>query len=457
MTSEQARPLSLQPPSPPGPFLIGQALGIQRDPLSLFDTAVATYGDTVRLWGLGKKMWLFRHPDAIRQVLVEGSSKYSIRISSRRMLGHWLGEGLFIIEGAPWRRRRRLMQPLFHERVVQEQWGGLVTAIAEKYSQQVAERAQATEQELLAVTTALTLEVAASAFFSSTLTPEEVERFSRHVTDLVYLYGAWIRSAARRLLPSSLIALHPTFRAAVRELDEVVRRLIAARRAEPTSSGTDLLSRLLRLDGQEGRLSDEEIRDEVMTMLFAGHETTADALAWACYLLATNPDAQVRLVDEASAVLQGRAATVADLPQLAYTRRVVNETLRLYPPAWATFRHALEADRVMGYQVEAGDLVAITPYLLHRHPRYWPDPDRFDPDRFLPAAEAQRPRHLFLPFGAGPRQCLGKHLALMEMPIVLATLLQRVQLEYRGAPIQPEAVLTLRPRGGVPLIVSKRV
>jgi cytochrome P450 len=234
--------------------------------------------------------------------------------------------------------------------------------------------------------------------------------------------------------------------------------VIAERRASG-SDRTDLLSLLLAArDPETGEaMSDRQLRDEVMTIFLAGHETTALAATWVSYLLAQHPQAEHRLEGELEAVLRGRAPSYDDLERLTYTRMVVEETMRLYPPAWGFSRTALAPDRIGGYDLPRGWLVFIIPWVMHRHPKYWDDPERFDPERFNPARAATRPKFIYLPFGAGPRQCVGNHFALTEALIIVATLAQRYRLHLVSSRrVEPRPLITLRPGDGVAMRVAAR-
>jgi cytochrome P450 len=194
----------------------------------------------------------------------------------------------------------------------------------------------------------------------------------------------------------------------------------------------------------------------VITLFVAGHETTAVALAWAWHLLAEHPEAAERIRAEQAGLLGGRAPTTADLPGLPYARMVIDEAMRLYPPAWVTNRQAIGDDEVCGYRIPAGAIVLISPYVMHRHPAYWEQPERFEPERFAPERSAGRPHYAYFPFGGGPRQCIGKGLALMEAQLILATIAQRFQLRHLpGHAVEPQALVTLRPRGGLPMLVER--
>jgi cytochrome P450 len=247
-------------------------------------------------------------------------------------------------------------------------------------------------------------------------------------------------------------------RAALEVLDGMVFEIIDRRRTSG-STGDDLLGMLL--DARDERthdgMSDQQLRDEVMTLVLAGHETTASAMAWTMMLLSQSPIVERHAAEEVRTVLGGRAPTFEDLPRLRYVSMVVQESLRLYPPAWAIERVALADDEIGGFTIPAGGLVVISAYTMHRHPLYWEDPEGFDPERFAPERAEHRPRGAYIPFGAGPRICIGNQFALMEAQLVLAMILQRYRLDLvPGHPIVPEPLITLRPRDGMPMRIYRR-
>lgn len=244
--------------------------------------------------------------------------------------------------------------------------------------------------------------------------------------------------------------------AAIHTLDAIVQGLIQERRQRAIERGDVLSLLLLARDEETGQgMSDQQVRDEVMTLLFAGHETTSNLLAWTWFLLATHPEVEQRLQAELDAVLGGRLPTVEDLAHLPYGHRVLEETLRLYPPAWSLARKALVDDKVGGYVLPASTIILMSPYVTHRHPAFWEEPERFDPDRFTPERVAVRPRYAYFPFGGGPRQCIGNTFALMEAHLILATVAQRYRLRLvPDHPVEPQALLTLRPRDGLPMLLE---
>jgi cytochrome P450 len=250
------------------------------------------------------------------------------------------------------------------------------------------------------------------------------------------------------------------FQQAVSTLEGIVRGIISQRRAQRAGAkADDLLGMLMAAsDSDTGdTFDDAQLRDEVMTLLLAGHETTATALAWTFHLLERHPEVEATLHAEVDAALGGRAPTVADLPRLRYVGCVFEEAMRLYPPIWAIPRVPLEEDVVDGYRIPKGDIVILVPYVTHRHPDFWPEPERFDPTRFLPENSKDRPRWAFLPFGGGQRQCIGNTFAMMEAQLILALVAQRYRLRgVPGMPVQPEPHVTLRPRGPLPMVASRR-
>jgi cytochrome P450 len=248
------------------------------------------------------------------------------------------------------------------------------------------------------------------------------------------------------------------FRAAQAVLRGAVDHAISQRRRSQTDSA-DLLSLLLSARDEETgeAMTDEQLRVEVTTFLLAGQETTSLALTWTWYLLSQHPDAQRRLEEEIDVVLDGRSPEYDDLASLPYTRMVIDEAMRLYPPAWGFSRQALADDELGGFRLPRGWLAFIVPYVLHRLPGVWADPEAFDPDRFLPEATAARPKFVYLPFGAGPRQCIGSHFALIEAQLVMATLAQRYRLRLvPGHRVEPWPLITLRPRFGMPMTIERR-
>lgn len=432
-------------PTPPGAWpVLGHLRFIRRRPLEFLASA-AREGDVVRL-RLPGDVFLLNHPDHVQRVLHDNHANYRKNYFYARMKP-LVGEGLLTAEGADWKRKRRLAQPAFHRERIAGFAGIMAHHTRAMLDRWDGEAAQGAPMDVAADMMRLTLTVVGHALFGLDLLGE-ADEVGRALTAALRITND--RFYALLHLPSVPTPRNLRFARAMRVLDGVVSELIGARRhAGPRQ---DLLGMLMeaRDEGGGGGLTDQELRDEVMTMVLAGHETTANALAWALVLLSGAPDVDRRLHEEAAGVLDGRAATATDLPRLEYTARVSQEAMRLYPPAWIFGREAIAPDAFGEFQVPAGAAVVVCPWALHRDPRFWEDPERFDPDRFLPAAVAARAKYAYVPFAAGPRMCIGNMFAAMEMQIALAMIADRYRLALApGHSVEREASVTLRPRNGV--------
>jgi cytochrome P450 len=444
---EQAAPLPAArvPTRREGLPVVGDVLEMRRDPLAYL-ALVAPLGDVVRL-RFGRSVFLLNHPDHAQRVLHDNHANYRKSFFYARMKP-LVGEGLLTSEAGDWKRKRRLAQPAFHK----ERLAGFV-AIMSHHTSAMLERwapaaARGEPLDVAAELMKLTLTIVGHALFGQDMlgggdgTGRAVSTALRITNErffsVVYL-PPWVPT------PKNL-----QFSAAMRVLDALVGEIIASRRSGPARD--DLLGMLMEARDAEGGggLTDAELRDEVMTMALAGHETTASALTWAFHLLAGAPEVDRALHEESTRVLEGRAPAVDDLPRLELASRVHQEAMRLFPPVWIFGREALGPDRFAPYSIPAGAAVSISPYLLHRDPRFWEAPERFDPDRFLPAEVARRHRYAYLPFAAGPRMCIGNAFAMMEMQIVLAGIAGRYRLEHvPERPVELEPSVTLRPRRGL--------
>lgn len=425
---------------------------LRRRPLEELTAARARWGDLVRFQVGPWVAHLVVHPRDVKHVLQDNHQNYrkGTIIHSVRVL---IGDGLFASEGEHWRRQRRLVQPAFHRQRI----AGLVDVMTDATAAALDRWARYAEAgrsfDVWLEMRALTLGIVGRALFGLDLS----DRASA-VADAMEEALDFVNHRASQLLPLPLgvpLPRHRRFLRARAKLDEVVYAVIRARRADAGTA--DALAMLLAArdpDTGEG-MSDEQLRDEIMTLVLAGHETTATALTWGWWLLARHPDVEARLRAEVGTVLQGRRPTVADLPGLAYTRMVVDEVLRLYPPLFFFGRQAIADDVLDGCHVPAGSWVTICPYLTHRHPGFWARPDAFDPEHFAPAAVAARPRYAFYPFGGGPRQCLGADFATLELSLILAMTVQRYRVHVvPGHPVEPRALVTLHPRHGVLVTLS---
>jgi cytochrome P450 len=421
---------------------------IRRDPIGFFE-AQAARGDAVAFRIGPQRVHLLSHPDLVKEVLVvqaRAFMKGRVLQEAKRILG----EGLLTSEGELHLRQRRRIQPLFHQERI-DGFGAAMVAEAERACDRWHED---TELDIAGEMTRLTLAIVGRTLFDT-----DVERDARDVGDAL---TAVLQDFDRFLLPGAgLLERLPTrqnrrFREAQRLLDGVIARMVEERRERPGEHG-DLLTMLLEARDEDGsRMRERQVRDEAMTIFLAGHETTAQALSWSWYLLAAHQETEARLHDELAMVLGGRLPVSADIASLSFTRAVVAESMRLYPPAWVVARRALTDVDVQGYRVRAGDLVAMSPWVIHRDARWFPEPARFLPERWL-VADAERPRHAYFPFGAGNRICIGERFAWMEAMLVVATIARRFSI--RLVPDHPVALLpriTLRPAGGLPATVHVR-
>jgi len=439
------------PPGPRGQWLFGSGPEASRDPLAFYRRVWREHGDVVRMRALPWFQWyLVAHPAGVERVLQTNQSNYRKPKLFVRPLGLVTGNGLVTSEGEFWRRQRRLAQPAFHRQRLALLGETMTRAAARMVEGWAGTHARTGEPfDVAEEMSRLTVRIAAETLFSADITPDAA-RFGDALKVALENISHRMRYpfVAPEFVPT---ARSRVFRAARRTLDEVVEGIIRARRRDTADRG-DLLSMLmLARDEETGEaMDDRQVRDEVMTLLIAGHETTAAGLTWAWYLLARNPAAGERLRAELSAVLGGRAPSVEDLPSLPYTRMVFDETLRLYPPAWGQPRQSVAADEVCGYRIEGGRMLIVSQYITHRHPDYWERPEEFIPERFSPELSAARPRFAYFPFGGGARQCIGNRFALMEAQMVIATVAQHF-LPAPADEAEPEldATFTLRPRGGL--------
>lgn len=433
--------------------LPGQALlAIQRDPLGTFERMAATGGALVETSVGGRPFFLVAEPELVKELLTTPTDAF-VKSPILRRTRALLGDGLLTSEDPTHRRHRRLVLPAFHHTRLREYAETMVTR---------AERAAGgwAEGEVLALDRAmmeLTLEIAGATLFGA-----HVEGAATAIARAMETTMALFRSRMMNPLADALlhVPLPGTLRLrrAHAELDRVVLGIIRARRDDPVER-TDLLALLLAAQDEETGegLSDAEVRDEVMTLFLAGHETTANALTWTWTLLAEHPTAEARLYDEVDAVLGDRRATFDDVRRLPFTRQAFAEAMRLYPPAWAVSRQAVRDTILGGHRIPGGAVLTFSPYLLHRDPRLWTDPERFDPDRFAPDADLKRHKFAYVPFSAGPRGCIGEQFAWTEGVLVTATLAQRWRLrraEHAPIPLYPS--VTLRPGRSIPIVVRRR-
>jgi cytochrome P450 len=422
-----------------------------RDPLRFLEHAVQTYGNLVSYRMAGERLFLVNDPHHIRDILVTHDRNFtkSRGLERSRPL---LGNGLLTSEGDVHRRQRRLIQPAFHRDRITAYGQTMV-----EYARRLSETWRAgTVIDVAQEMARLTLSIAGKTLFDVDV-DQQAQEVGRALTDVMESF--WLRMMPFGALLERLpIRRLGRARRARERLDALVYAMIADRRATHHDRG-DLLSMLLAAqDADDGStMTDRQIRDEAMTIFLAGHETTANALTWTFYLLSQSPDVEAKLHDEVDRVLRGRVAEVSDLPTLAFVERVVTESMRLYPPVWIFGRRAIEPYAIGGYVAPARSIFLMSPWIRHRDPRHYPDPERFDPDRWSPVFKAALPKYAYVPFGGGSRQCVGEAFAWMELVLVLSTIVQRWTLRLvPDHPVVPQPLVTLRTKHGMRMILEAR-
>jgi cytochrome P450 len=452
-------------PGPRGRLLVGSALDLKRDFLGTFLRAMLEYGDVVRFVigppGLRRVAHGLFHPDAVQLVLAPASGQFEKNVDSNpvyREVRAFVGDGILTSEGERWRRQKRLIQPLFtHRRVA-----GYVPMMVEEAKAVATRWAEAARSgsppgmiDLNAEMTRVTLSVVGRALFGA-----DVEHALAVLGPAFPLLSR--RAVDRGLSPAPIPANWPTpgnrrAERAQKGIDELVDGIIARRKAEPSET-PDLIGLLLEAQDPEGGhgLDDEEVRDQVLVFLLAGHETTAISLTFTLHLLGHHPEVQDAVQQEIDDVLGGRPPTLEDLPHLVQTTMAVKEAMRLYPAVFALGRVAARTVAVNGYEIPAGTVAVVSSWVTHRHPSFWDDPERFLPERFTPEREAARHRYAYFPFGGGPRACIGSYFSMLESVAVVAVLLSSYRLTTSSDPVPLFTGITLRPAAPMPCRITPR-
>ncbi len=439
---------------PPGPRplpAVGNFLAFRRDPLGFVTRLARTYGDVVKFAFGNQPVYLVNHPDLIEDVLVTSSKKFMKGIALQRAK-KLLGEGLLTSEGQMHLRQRRTIQPLFHRQQVQRLAEAMVTHA-------VRWRDAMSDGATIDVTTqmgALTLAIVGETLFAADVQGDAAE-VREALTDAVDTF-AYAMLPGIEMFEKVPFGPWVKVRKARARLDRIILRVIAQRRAESERSAfapgasvdhtADLVSMLLAARDPENPtepgMTDLQIRDEAMTIFLAGHETTANAMAWTWHLLAAAPTVEATLIEEITRVIGRRVPSVDDVPQLEYARAVIAESMRLYPPAWTMGRRALETHSLGGYDIPKDSLVLTSQWVVHRDARWWDSPESFTPERWLSSVSRTRPKFSYFPFGGGNRVCIGESFAWTEAILLLATIAQRWRFTAVMAP-QPKPRITLRP------------
>ncbi len=439
-------------PGPKGRFLLGSLIEVSGDWLGFYSKCAEEYGDVVRVHLAHVPVYLLTHPRDIETVLATNAGNFT-KSADYRALARVLGKGLLTSEGDFWKRQRSLIQPAFHRQSILA-YGAVMTRAADRMLDSWQEKRERNiHQDLMRVT----LEIVAQCLFGAEVADaaERVGKAMEVVTDR-FITNASLAMLFRFDIP--VLFARREWRA-IRELNEIIGSIIRER-SSSNQPREDLLDMLLRARDADGNpMSAGQVRDEAMTLFLAGHETTAIALSWACYLIAQNPHIEAKLTEELQAVLGGRVPTPEDLPRLRYTEMVLKETMRLYPAVWGIGRRALQDCEFGGYRVPTGSNIFILQWRTQRDPRFFPDPERFDPERWRedPVRSGKIPRFAYFPFGGGPRTCVGASFAMMEATLLLAMIQQRFHLEtVTGHPIEIFASVTLRPKHGIRVIPQRR-
>lgn len=436
-------------PGPLGPDMLRAFRTIRGNPLQYLNSVWREHGDIVQFPVPRPPSYLVNSPGGVRHVLIDNARNYGKSTIQYKALSLVTGDGLLTSDGDTWRGQRRVLQPAFHHTAL-EALGGHVSEATERVAQQWRALPSGTVVDVDAYMMSAALEVVAASLMSTDLTGKSSDIAAATLDALdVVVARARVPITPPGWLPTPA---NKTLRRSVARLDAAVSEMVVARGSQP---GEDLLGMLLSVRDETGRpLEVAEIRDQLVTFIVAGHETVASALGWAWGLIAAHPHVGDRIAREADAVAPHRAVGFRDYRQLTFTRAVIDETLRLYPPAWLITRSALHDDTIDGVHIPAGALVIMSPWLLHRHPGLWERPEEFAPERF----EGDVERFAHIPFGAGPRLCIGRDFSYVESVMMIAELARRFTVARPDGSPFPEGdpLVTIRPRGGMPLTIEPR-
>ena len=449
-----------RPPGPKSNWLLGSLLPFARDPGNYLLELAQKYGDTVYMRILNLSFYIVSHPDDIREVLVNQAEKFRKSQLDYDILSRFLGNGLLTSEGNHHRRQRRLAQPAFHSKRIQAYAETMVAYTEDLLDEWQENQVRDVADDMMRLTMFIVSKTLFSADNTTTndnaaATIGSAIHTFQSVSNHAYLRGftlpEWLPTQDNRAAKKALATYN-------HHLEQIIAQRRQSANGTVTDTG-DLLSMLMLSRDEDGSaMDDQQLRDEVATLFAAGHETTSNALTWTWYALSQNPDVEARLHEELDEVLRGRVPTLADLPNLPYTLMVIKEAMRLYPPAWIlSARTAMEDVTIGQYTVPKGTSVTVAPYALHRLPRYFPDPERFDPERFSPEREKLIPKYAYLPFGAGPRVCIGNSFALMEAQLILATIAQQYRLHLvPNQEVKMAMQITLSPQNGLKMRLESR-
>lgn len=445
-----AKPI-MQRVGPPQDFIAGNLVSFRRDVLGFTLNNLRQYGDLVSMKFFKHDAYQVNHPDLIAEVLKNNYTTWRKSFVYKVVLADYIGNGLLISDGDFWRRQRKLMQPAFHTNRIQAYADTMVD-----YTQTMLDEWQVGEiRDVSTEMMSLTLRVVGKTLFDT-----DLQNMSKQVAtalpDMLHDVSSEARAVIR--LPKWIpTPLRIRKKHTIQKLNDVVMPIIETRRESGEDTG-DLLSMLLLSKDENGEgMTDQQVRDEAVTLVLAGHETTANALTWTLYLLSQHPEIEQKLAAEIERVLGDNLPTLADIRELTYTEMVLKESMRLYPPAWNISRMPLEDTELGGISIRQHSPTLIVIYAVHRDERWYPEPEKFDPQRWTPENEAKIPKYAYLPFGGGPRICIGNAFAMMEASLILTSVIQKFHLSL--APnhvVVPEPTVTLRPKYGMKMVVEKR-
>ncbi len=441
-------------PRVPGPRskpFVGNYFEFHKNPPLFLEHLAKTYGDVAHFRLGQKNIYQLNHPDFIRDVLMIHAKDFE-KTGGLKRAKRVLGDGLLTSEGELHHRQRQWMQPAFrYERV--GKYAAIISDFAEKFSSQF-ENGKPTDlaKEMLK----LTLTIAGKILLNVNFDSDKTERIAKEVT-VFFDHIRWLLIPGSDFLERLPLPNVRRFENSRAYLHNLIMSLIRERREDRTDEG-DMLSMIMSLRDEKGEpMPDDQMRDELLTLFFAGHETTATSLMWTWYLIAQNPEAEAQFHHEVDTVLQGKLPDFEDLSKLVYTKQIFSESMRIYPPVWTLTRLALKDYQAGDYLIPAGSVVGVSQFVMHRDPRFWPDPLKFNPDRWLPEEVKKRPPFCYFPFGGGPRGCIGEHMGWMEGILILAALGRHWR--FSVAPDHRhgfDAFIALRPKYGIKMIAHRR-
>ncbi|MEH2320944.1 cytochrome P450 [Nostoc sp.] len=438
-------------PGPKGKFIVGNAIDFGQNPLGFMTQCAQQYGEIIPLHLGNSPTIVLTNPNYIEPVLKD--RELFVKAKALKSLHALLGNGLLVSEGDSWFRQRRLAQPVFHQKRI----SGYGEVMVDYTNNMLDTWRDGETRDINADIMRLTFNIVMKTLFSSDVTEKQAD----DVAQAMSVAAEWF--LARRKSPFSLPEQFPTpsnlrYKHAVERMDKHIYQIIQERRSSGEES-LDLLSMMMQArDEDDGsQMSDKQLRDEIATLIFAGHETSANTLAWAWMLLSQYPEVQTKLQQELKEVLGDRSLTVADLPALHYTNMVIKESMRLYPVVWNMVSETSRDCEIGGYHVPAGCTIIMSQWVMHRSDRYFEQPETFNPERWAGDLEKQLPRGVYVPFGGGPRICIGRSFALMETVLLLATIAQKFDMSLvPGQSIVPQPTITLQPQNGIKVVVKQR-